>query len=290
MTSEGAVFDLGYERYSGPRLGDREVFWRMVIDGLRKSVGIGKRARSKAFPFALLALAILPAIGVVVIQVVANIFGIPLGEELLLNAPEYFDWTAQLIFFFVAVAVPNLLIPDRVEGVLLVYTSRPPTINRYLVARLVAMAISVGTFLMVPQLVLLVGEGLISDNFFGHMVDNLAFWWRVPLAALFYLAVNVAAAAAIAAYVNNRGAAIAVYIIAMNVLSGVGFGLSSINRFFSLIAIQFWPPRLRDWIFDRPSPEEVPGTDVPVVAVLGTTLAFVALAVWLIMRRYRRLI
>ncbi len=290
MTAEGAVFDLGYERYAGPRLTDRQVFWRIVIDGLKKSVGIGKRARNKAFPFSLVALAILPAIGVVVIQVVAKIFGLPLGNDVLLNDREYFDWTSQLIFFFVAVAVPNLLIPDRVENVLLVYTSRPPTINTYLVARLVAMAISVGVFLMIPQLVLLIGEALISPSFFEHLADNLSFWWQVPITSLVYLAVNVGAAALIAAYVNNRGAAIAIYIVAVNVLTGVGFGLSSINEYFSLIALQFWPPRIRDWLFGVSTLEEIPGSDVPLVAVVAALLAFVTLAVLLILRRYRRLI
>ncbi len=290
MTSEGAVFDLGYEQYLGPRMSDRQVFWRIVIDGLKKSVGIGKRARNKAFPFSLVALAILPALGVVVIQVVAKIFGLPLSGDVLLNDREYFDWTSQLIFFFVAVSVPNLLIPDRVENVLLVYTSRPPTINTYLAARLVAMAISVGVFLMIPQLVLLIGEALISPSFFGHLADNLAFWWRVPLTSVAYLAVNVGIAALVAAYLNNRGAAIAVYIIGVNVLNGVGIGLSSINEYFSLLSIQFWPTRIRDWVFGVNTLDDFPGVDVPIVAVLTTTIVFLTLAVGLILRRYRKLI
>lgn len=290
MTSEGAVFDLGYERYEGPRLNDREVFRRMVVDGLKKSVGIGKRARSKAFPFSLAALAILPAIGVVAIQVVAKAFGLPLGDEVLLDAREYFDWTAQLIFFFVAVAVPNLIIPDRVENVLLVYTSRPPTMNRYLLARLTAMAISVGTFLLLPQLVLLLGEAFISDSFFGHLGDNLALWWQVPLSAFVYMAVNVAAAALISAFVNNRGAAIATYVILINVLTGVGVGLAAVNRYFGLAAISFWPLRIRDWLFDTNTLEDVPGADIGIGYVIAVTVVFVVASVWLILRRYRRLI
>ena len=290
MTTEGAVFDLGYERYEGPRLTERQVFWRMVIDGLKKSVGIGKRARAKAFPFTLAALAILPAVGVVAIQVVANLFGLPLGNEFLLDAREYFDWTAQLIFFFVAVAVPNMLVPDRVENVLLVYTSRPPTINRYLVARLTAMAIAVGTFLLLPQVVLLLGEAFIADSFFGHIGDNLDLLWRIPITAAVYMTVNVAAAAIVAAFVNNRGAAIAAYVIGINVLTGVGIGLSSINRYLGLLSIQFWPPRIRDWVFGQVGFGELPGEDIPIAAVIAATIIFVAACVYVILRRYRRLI
>ena len=63
--TQGAVYDLGYEPYDGERLGRsgarRTVFW----DGIRRVLGIRRKARRKVLPWTLIVIAVIPAIVVV---------------------------------------------------------------------------------------------------------------------------------------------------------------------------------------------------------------------------------
>ena len=67
---------------------------------------------------------------------------------------------------FIALAGPQLLIPDRTRGVLSVYFSRPLTVDGYLAFKTLAFATVVGAIYIVPQLLLHLGLALISDDGF----------------------------------------------------------------------------------------------------------------------------
>ena len=57
----GAVFDLGYKPYGGTRLGRAGAIKTIVKDGIRRVLGIRRKARKKVYPWSMVALAIIPA-------------------------------------------------------------------------------------------------------------------------------------------------------------------------------------------------------------------------------------
>jgi len=188
-TDQGAVFDLGYQPHDGPRLGRRGAIFATIRDGLRRILGIRRKARKKVMPWMLFAIALIPVIAVVGVSFfVEDIFSGMEAENPFANHGNIFTITASTFLIFTALAGPELLIPDRVEGVLSVYASRPMRVSDYLGARAAALAIAAGGFLIVPQLVLYVGlASLDPDGWFSGLVDNASDLPKILLAALFYL-------------------------------------------------------------------------------------------------------
>ena len=69
----GEVFDLGYQRYSGPREGRMRARKAIWINGVRAALGLGRGWPSKVMPVLLFIAVITPAI---VISIVASQIGI----------------------------------------------------------------------------------------------------------------------------------------------------------------------------------------------------------------------
>ena len=57
----GAIYDIGYRHYDGPRLGRREAIASIVGAGLRAVFGLGRSGRSKILPWGAVILALMPA-------------------------------------------------------------------------------------------------------------------------------------------------------------------------------------------------------------------------------------
>ena len=60
-SATGAIYDLGYQGYDGPRLGRRAAFWTLYWSSLRAAFGLGRSGRSKIVPWGLPAIIMLPA-------------------------------------------------------------------------------------------------------------------------------------------------------------------------------------------------------------------------------------
>ena len=57
----GAVFDLGYKPYTGDRLGRAGAIRAIIADGVRRVLGLRRKARKKVYPWSMVGLAIVPA-------------------------------------------------------------------------------------------------------------------------------------------------------------------------------------------------------------------------------------
>ena len=68
----GAIHDIGYRHYDGPRLGAAYIRRSLFVETLRGAYGLGRSARSKVMPLGLLALMALPALAV---GIVTGYFG-----------------------------------------------------------------------------------------------------------------------------------------------------------------------------------------------------------------------
>ena len=169
----GAVFDLGYKPYEGERLGRSGAIRGIVKDGMRRVLGLRRKARKKVYPWSLVVLATLPAVVFVGLAFTLSAFT-PDAESPFGGHAEYIGLTGAIVLLFVALAAPELLIPDREEGVLAVYSSRPMTAWDYIGARAGALFGVVASFVLVPNLMMYVGFAALDERGLGSaLVGNL---------------------------------------------------------------------------------------------------------------------
>lgn len=285
-TNEGAVFDLRYQRYTEVRLGRRGAVRAAFYDGIKNVLGIGRRFRRKLFPAILIGIAIVPAIVVVGLRVIFNDLDVDIIDH-----GDYFGLTATMSFIFVALAVPQLLVPDRVQGVLSVYASRPLLITDYLWARVGALAAVTFGFLILPHLVLFIGQGVVSGDFLDHISDNWKLIWQVPLVSAGYFAVQAGVAFAVAAYARNVGVAAGIYLGIMFVSTAVGNGLTEAGfELGALLSLLDIPAEVNAWVFDIQNSDTAferadlePWTALAMIVLLSVVTAVI------VVRRYRRL-
>ncbi len=291
MNQEAIIVDRGYRPYEGPRGTLRSSMWAIVKDGYRRALGLRRRAWSKVMPWGLIALMLMITFVVIAVAWFAG--------DLIPDLPsyaEYFDLTSQLGLLFVALTGPLLLVPDRVNGVLAVYMSRPLRMVDYLLAKTAALVSLMLTFYLVPQAILHLGlAGLSDDGFFTYLGANLDVLWKVPIVALAYIATHGSIAFAVSAFLGKSGLASGLYlgfIIITNNVAGLIVGTANFTgaKYAALFAIEQHPRYVRDWVFDSNAGfliMEDAGFDPWVSAVcIVFVVAVSALIVW---RQYRKL-
>jgi ABC-2 type transport system permease protein len=196
-TLTGAVYDRGYRPYQGARGGRREAtaaLWRLSV---RRAVGLRRSWRQKVLPWSLLAIATVPAIINVGVGYALKDNPYDFADFEFITYREYVGVSTALLLF-VALTAPDVVCPDRAQRVLPLLFSRPLTGVDYVVAKVGAIAAIVFGFSFLPQVVLFVGQMLVSDGALDYFTDNAEVLWQVPVAvailAAYYAAVGVAMA------------------------------------------------------------------------------------------------
>ncbi len=292
MTDQ-VIYDRGYRTYDGERTGPGGARKAVYKDGIRRVLGLGRKAREKVYPWVMISI----AIGMAAIIIGVHWFIGDLAQSLSEGVPTYgelFDLYSWIGLLFIAFAAPWLLIPDRTRGVLSVYFSRPLTVDGYLSSKVGAFATVVGGIYLVPQLVLHLGLGLISDDgFLTYMGANLDVLWKVPVITLSFVAMHGALAFLVSAIVNRPGVASAAF---LGVLIPGRFIAAQISeatfpgaRWTSLLAFDHLPRIIRDDLFrDTVTyPAEAVGFNGWTAAAV-ITVAVVVSAI-IVRARYRRL-
>lgn len=295
MTDTGAVYDLGYTPYDGERLGRRGARRTVFLDGMRRVLGIRRKARRKILPWLLVVIAVLPPIAFVGIS-----FFIPIDIEDTFDAAQqhatFFVLGGTVVLLFTGLAAPELLIPDRRDGVLSMLSSRPMTSNDYLGSRFASLIAIVAGFLLIPQLVLYFGQAAVdADGVLPGLVDGLPNLPRILLVTAIYTATYVPLGFVVASLSNRKGIATSVYIASMIALTAVAEaivqnGTFTGARYFALIAPINTADAANAWVFGVENPDSLlaaadlePVLGVVVAAVIG--LGATAFSVV----RYRRL-
>ena len=117
--------------------------------------------------------------------------------------------------------------PDRRQHVLPLMFARPMTGVDYVLAKVGAIAAILFAFSFIPQVVLFVGNMLVSDSALDYLTDNLDILWKVPVAvsllALYYAVIGVA----ISSFTDRRivaGASIIGLFLVTSIASGIIVG------------------------------------------------------------------
>lgn len=287
MTDLGRVYDLGYRGYAGPvggRAAARRAIW---LAALRRSVGLRRGWRQKVVPWLLLAVATVPA----VVQVgIAYVTRDSPGIDFVLITYHDYVGVSNALLLFVAVTAPELFCPDRRQRVLPLLFSRPLTGSDYVVAKAGAVATMVFVFGFFPQVVLFVGNMVVSDGPLGYLTDHLDVVWKVPTAVAALAVFLALVGSAIASLTTRRVVGAAVFLGLGLFSSGAAAALTADgNSFAGLVNLFALPLQVRDLIFfgELSAGSRLAGLQGAGGAAVAAYLSVVAVASLLLFLRYR---
>lgn len=294
----GTVFDIGYQHYAGAREGRGRSRTAVFKDGFRTALGFGRGGRAKILPW--LFIGVLSAIGLVMALVAGAVdrMGGP-GSAEQMNLPSYADFygTASIIMFvFAAVVGPELLCPDRRQGVIHLYRVRPLSGTDYIVARWAAFLAVMTAAAWLPQVILFLGLSM-GD---AAPVDYIrAHWLDVPrfLLAGLVMAVYATTLALLTASFTTRRAYAAVFLVGLFVITapftmGVAEEMGgTAGAWVSMFNLTNIPVHVNDVIFGETSEmtEDAPARTLAAWVRVAWYFAWVVVPGLVLWSRYRRL-
>ncbi len=296
-TASGKVYDVGYKPYEGAHDGPMAVVRTIAYDTIRRAMGIRRRGRSKVIPWLLVAGTTLPALFTLVIMFFTGQSPFATGADPMADNSALFESLVVMSLIFVAFVGPTALIPDRRDGVMNIYASRPVRTRDYLLGRASGICALVVFFMLVPQVLLLVGQAALHPD--GIFAGATALAVHVPglIGAIGAAAIAlVAPVFLISLYSKRTGAATGMFMVAMIALDGVSElvreeGLSD-NKILALASPLENFLAVRDWMISFSADGVVApghlGADLPNWAGGLVILGVAVVTGLLARRRYRK--
>ena len=284
----GSIYDLGYRRYDGVRLGRRHSVLALYFYTVRWAFGLGRRTSSKIIPVAISIIAFIPAL--IQLGVAA------LATDVEIIKPEnYYSYVQVSVALFCAAVSPELVARDQRTRTLSLYFSRALLRRDYALAKLAALTTALLFLTLLPQVVLFVGNMLSTKDTSAFLREN---WGQVPRivgSGLLIAGLMASLSVAIACQTSRRSyatvAVIAVFLVSTplaNIFVREAGGLGN-------FAILFSPFDLLGgttyWLFDvTPGSDSIVSiADLPMLVYPLVTLSFIAIATAVVLRRYERI-
>lgn len=295
-TAHGTVFDIGYQRYEGPREGRGRARLAVFRDGVRAALGFGRGGKAKILPWTFIGAMV--AVGFILALVAGFVLRVA-GPEAVDEIPSHSDFygiASMFYLVFAAVVAPELLCPDRRNRVIDLYLVRPITGADYVAARWLAF-LSVALFAAwLPQLVLLAGRVMGSPDPVVYLRES---WLDIPrlLAAGGAIAVFTTTLALLVAAFTTRRAYAAVFLVGLFVITApFTIGLSqeidgAAGQWISMFTLSNIPVHVNDLIFGQVSAMTAgaPARELPAGVLVGWFFAWVLIPGGVLWARYRRL-
>ena len=289
-STAGSIYDLGYKRYEGARLGRRHAIWALYIYSVRGVFGIGRSLSSKVGPIGLAIIALLPAV------VQLGVAAIAPEDVEVVEPEEYYESIAVVLAIFCAVVAPELVGRDQRTQTLSLYFSRALRRQDYALAKFAALVTGMLAITVIPQVIMFVGNGLAANDFGDYLQDK---WRDLPsiLGSAVLLSCLIAAIGLVIAAQTPRRAYSTVAILAAFVLTSVvGASLfeaadQDVGRFALLISPLHVVTGFTLWFFDA-APEvgsELAEADLPGIAYAIEAASVALLMLALLLRRYGRI-
>lgn len=286
----GSIYDLGYRRYGGVRLGRRHAVWVLYLHSLRSVFGIGRSFWAKAAAFGILGIALIPAVVQLGIAAVAP-------QRIDIVPPEdYYAITEPLLAVFCAVVAPDLAARDQRSKTLALYFSRPIRRSDHALAKFLALATGMLAITAIPQLLMFTGNASAADDVVGYVREH---WWDLPaiMASAALLSCLVASVGLAIAAQTDRRAYSAVGILAVFLLvSGTAAAIfaaaeNGTGRLVLLLSPFHLARGSTFWMFGV-GPE--PGSQLDRAGFAGgiyflAAVGMTALALAVVLRRYERI-
>lgn len=250
MSVTGAVYDRGYRPYEGDRGGRGAATLALYRASMRRALGLRRSWRQKVAPFVLLGVVTIPAIVNVGVGYISRNEALDRIE--IITYREYVGVSSALLLF-VAIVAPDVLCPDRRQRVLPLMFARPLTGVDYVAAKVGAIATILFAFSFLPQVVLFVGNMLVSDGALTYVRGHLDVLWQVPVAVALLAIYYAVIGSAVASLTDRRivaGAAVIGLFLVTSVASGIIVGEDNVDGSLGgLINVLALPLALRDVVF-----------------------------------------
>jgi ABC-2 type transport system permease protein len=287
----GAVYDRGYRPYDGPRGMRGAATFALYKASIRRALGIRRSWRQKFAPFLLLGVVTVPAIVNVGIGYVTRDRAI---DRLEIITYRNYVGVSSALLLFVALVAPDVVCPDRRQRVLPLMFARPLTGIDYVVAKVGAIASILFAFSFLPQVVLFLGNMLVSDSASSYFTGHLDVLWQVPIAVMLLSIYYAVIGVAIGSLTDRRivaGAGVIGLLLITSISAGVIIGdrLPGHGSPAALINVLALPLYLRDLVFlghfNRDSP--MAGVSHGGLLAVASFLVLLLAGVGVLLRRYR---
>ncbi len=287
-TSGSNIYDLGYRRYEGARLGRRHAIMALYIESLRGAFGLGRSAAAKVAPALLVAFATVPAL----VQLIVGAL-VPLEADLV-PAEEYYGVIKYLLALYCAVVAPDIAGRDQRNRSLTLYFSRAISRSDYAFGKLAAMTTAMLLVTLLPQAVLFSANALTTQDFGGYLLDEWPQVLAIVGSALLGSALIASIGVAIAAYTPHRAFATVGIVVAFILpLVVAAIMVIEINTDVTRAAVFLSPMDIIDgatlWIFGAAADSDgtVGEADFLLWSYVIAAAALIAISTFLLVRRYR---
>jgi ABC-2 type transport system permease protein len=283
MSESSVIHDIGYQRYTGPRLGRWAVVGALYVHGLRAAFGLGRSAKSKIFPWLVVGITTLVAVIVAAVRAQTGIVA--------LNYIQFANAMSWLVIFFVAIVAPELVSRDLRAGVLPLYFSRPLRSADYLAAKFAALVSAVWLLLGVPQFIMFLGAAFTTkkgmSGVWHELGDLLPAWGYSLLWALVFASISLLIASLTGKRAFAAGGIVAVFLMTTPIVGVLSILPSSTAQQLAGLAS---PETLVSGVGTWLIPATITGIDIGrfglVYAIETGTL--IAACLLLLLARYRK--
>jgi ABC-2 type transport system permease protein len=280
------IFEQGYRRYDGPRLGVTASVRSLAIHSALRALGLRRTFWAKLLPIATVLIAYLPAavfVGIAALlpkQITDTVDAIP-------RYADYFGTISAAILLFVAIVGPEVLCSDRKNGMLGMYLASPLTRDTYLLAKVLAVVPVLALVTIGPQILLLIGRSLVDagPSSFG---DFLLLLLRAVVAGFIVSTLYTAISLAAASLTDRRAVASAGVILVLLISSGVTSALvenADTDKRLYLLNLFLLPFELVQRVYGERGNQPTIETISLVLAYVAWVAGSAAVVVW----RYRKL-
>jgi ABC-2 type transport system permease protein len=293
LGGRGAVYDRGYRPYDGPRGRRGAATFALYKASIRRALGLRRSWRQKVAPFVLLGVVTIPAIVNVGVAYITR--DQPLNDVVEIVSYREYVGVSSALLLFVALVAPDVICPDRRQRVLPLMFARPLTGADYVLAKLGAIATILFAFSFIPQVVLFVGNMLVSNSALDYFTGHLDVLWKVPTAvvvlALYYAVIGVAISS-----LTDRRIVAGASIIGLFLVTSISAGVLSSGDVDNgggspgaLVNVLAMPLYLRDVIFLGHVGRRTPlsGVEYGALGAAGLYALVIAAGVGVLLYRYR---
>jgi ABC-2 type transport system permease protein len=280
------IYDQGYRRYTGPRTGMFGSMRTLVKHSLRHAMGLGRAARYKIIPLAIIGMAYLPA---AVFVGLASLIPID-TEQFLPTYAEYYGFVSATIYLLAGFVAPELLCADRRTGLLGVYLASPLDRPNYLIGKAISVFIMLLAVTLGPPLLMLIAFSLQNmgpDGFSEWMVTFVQIIVSSAVIGVLYTAVGMAVSAT-TDRIPVATATILALIPGSAIITDIMVGEIDLNPVLRLANLLFLPRALVFRIHDETG--GWPSAQNPTWSLWLAWAAWVLVSVGWIWYRYRRLL
>lgn len=281
------IYDQGYRGYHGSRTGVAGAIRALVKQSLRHAVGLGRSARHKILPVAIVLMAYTPA---VVFIGLAALIPVESSDEFLPTYAQYYGFVVATIYLLAGLVSPELLCADRRNGLLGVYLASPLTRVTYLGGKALAVFLMLLLVTLGPPLLMLIAftlQDIGPDGFGGWLTTLLQILASSAVIGVAYTAISLAVAAA-----TDRLAIATATIMAIIPGSGIFTDRlvldADLSPHFRLVNLLFLPRALVFRIFGES--DGWPVSENPTWTLWAAWLTIVGSAVVWVLYRYRTLL